>query len=127
MAVRAILLDFNGTISHDEPLLCELFRELFAERGRPLSAREYFDRFAGLSDPEIVRAWLGHDDPELLAEQLNGYLARASDGSTVPPEVREAVRAAARRARLAVVSGAPREAVEAVLAGAGLARLFSPV
>jgi len=45
----------------------------------------------------------------------------------VPPEVREAVRAAAGRARLAVVSGAPRAAVETVLAGAGLAELFEEI
>jgi len=68
--IRAVLFDFNGTLSHDEPLLCELLCELFAARGRPLSAQEYFDRLAGLSDPEIVRIWLGRDDPELLAEHL---------------------------------------------------------
>jgi beta-phosphoglucomutase len=125
--VRALLFDFNGTLSHDEPLLCDLFCDLFAERGRPLSAQEYFDQLAGLSDTEIVRAWLGRDDPELLAEHLNGYLARAGDGSTVPPEVRDAVRAAAGQARLAVVSGAPREMVEVVLAGAGLVGFFDAV
>jgi beta-phosphoglucomutase len=127
LPVRAILFDFNGTLSHDEPLLCELLCELFAAQGRPLSAQEYFDRFAGLSDPEIVRTWLGHDDPELLTEHLRRYLAKARDGSTVPTEVREAVRAAAGRARLAVVSGAPRKAVETVLAGARLAGLFDAV
>jgi HAD superfamily hydrolase (TIGR01509 family) len=55
------------------------------------------------------------------------YLARAGDGSSVLPEARQAVRAAAGRARLAVVSGALREMVEAVLAGAGLAGLFDAV
>jgi beta-phosphoglucomutase len=125
--VRALLFDFNGTLSHDEPLLCELFCELFAERGKPLSTREYFGRFAGLSDPEIVRRWLGHDDPELLAEHTRGYLARAGDGSTVLPETAAAVRAAAGRAGLAVVSGALREVVEAVLAGAGLNGLFDAI
>jgi len=28
---RAIVFDFNGTLSHDEPILCEIFIELFAE------------------------------------------------------------------------------------------------
>ena len=127
MPVRALLFDFNGTLSNDEPLLCELFCDLFAKRGLPLSSQEYFDRLAGLSDPEIVRTWLGHDDSELLAEHVRGYLARAGDGSTVLPEVADAVRAAAGRARLAVVSGALRELVEAVLAGAGLTGLFDAV
>lgn len=127
VAFQAVLFDFNGTLSHDEPLLCELFCHLFAERGKPLSAQEYFDRLAGLSDPEIVRRWLGHDDPELLAEHVLGYLARAGDGSTVLPETADAVRAAAARARLAVVSGALQEMVVAVLAGAGLGGLFDAV
>src|SRR5437867_11563571 len=106
--IRAVLFDFNGTLSHDEPLLCELFRDLFEKRGKPLSEQEYFDRLAGRSDPEIVRRWLGRDDPELLAEHVRGYLARAGDGSTVLPETAAAVRAAAARARPAVVSGALR-------------------
>jgi beta-phosphoglucomutase len=125
--IRALLFDFNGTLSHDEPLLCELYRGLFGERGKPLAEQEYFDRLAGLSDPEIVRRWLGHDDPELLVELRRRYLTRAADGSTVLPETAEAVRAAAARARLAVVSGAPREVVEAVLAGAGLGGLVAAV
>ena len=58
MPVRAVIFDFNGTLSHDEPILCEIFCELFAEHGRPLSTQEYFDELAGLSDPEIVRTWL---------------------------------------------------------------------
>jgi HAD superfamily hydrolase (TIGR01509 family) len=127
MPFRALLLDFNGTLSHDEPILCEVLCELFAERGKPLSAQEYFDRFAGLSDPEIVRRWLGHDDPELLAEHVRRYLARAGDGSTVLPAAAAAVRAAAGRARLAIVSGAFREMVDAVLAGARLADVFETV
>ena len=65
MAPRAVVFDFNGTLSHDEPILCEIFMELFAEHGRPLSAQEYFDELAGLSDPEIVRTWLGEDHPAL--------------------------------------------------------------
>src|SRR5262249_35738448 len=127
MPVRAVLFDFNGTLSDDEPLLCELFRELFAERGKPLAEEEYYARLAGLSDPEIVRDWLGRDDPELLAEHTRRYIERAGDGSTVRRETREAVEAAAGRARLAVVSGALREVVEAVLAGAGLRDHFAAV
>ncbi len=127
MAIRAILFDFNGTLSDDEPILCELLGELFAERGKPMSPAEYYARFAGLSDPEIVREWLGHDDPLLLAEYERRYLARAAGGSTVSEDVRAAVRAAAARARVAVVSGAPRRSVETVLGGAGLAGLFEAV
>jgi pimeloyl-ACP methyl ester carboxylesterase len=57
LPVRAVIFDFNGTLSHDEPILCEIFCELFAEHGRPLSAQEYFDELAGLSDRFRVIAW----------------------------------------------------------------------
>ena len=58
MPAISAVFDFNGTLSDDEPILCEIFMRLFAEHGKPMSAQEYFDRLAGLSDPEIVRAWL---------------------------------------------------------------------
>ncbi len=125
---RAIVFDFNGTLSRDEPILAEIFRELFAEHGKPLSAQEYFDELAGLSDPEIVRTWLGPDHPDvdgIVAERIGRYQARVSDGSTVPAETREAVRYAAARVPVALVSGAARAEIEPVLEAAGIADLFS--
>lgn len=125
--MRALLFDFNGTLSLDEPLLCELFCDLFAEWGRPLSEDEYYAHLAGLSDPEIVQAWLGRDDPELLDEFLRRYLVRAGDGHTVPEGVREAVREAHGQVLLAIVSGALRVEVETVIAGAGLDGVFDVI
>ena len=123
MRVRAVIFDFNGTLSHDEPILCEIFCELFAEYGRPLSAQEYFDELAGLSDPEIVRTWLGRDYPaveELIEQRIERY-RKLADGSSVPEAVREAVRYAAERVPVGIVSGAARVEIEPVLQAAGLA------
>jgi beta-phosphoglucomutase len=117
--VKALLLDFNGTLSDDEPLLCRIFQELFAEAGRPLTEPEYYDRLAGFSDREIVRMWLGRDDPGLVERKIARYRELA-DGSTVPAEAREAVHAAAEAVAIAVVSGSARAEVEPVLAAAGL-------
>jgi beta-phosphoglucomutase len=124
------MFDFNGTLSDDEHILFELLRDLFAERNRPLSEEAYLDRLAGLSDPEIVRMWLGEDHPDVelvLSERIDRYRARVSDGSTVSAAVREAVLYAAERVPLAVVSGAHRAEVEPVLAAAGLAGAVSVV
>jgi beta-phosphoglucomutase len=123
VSVRAVIFDFNGTLSHDEPILCEIFRDLFAEHGRPLSAHEYFDELAGLPDPEIVRTWLGRDYPavdDVLAQRIARYRARIGDGSSVPERVREAVRYAAARVPVGVVSGAARSEIESVIEAAGL-------
>src|SRR5437762_10604351 len=92
--VDAILFDFNGTLSDDEPLVCRIFVELFAELGRPLAPDEYFARFVGRTDDEIVRGWLGPDFPDVgavLEERVERYIAVAADGSTVAVPVRQAV------------------------------------
>ncbi len=125
MPSRAVLFDFNGTLSDDERIMCEIFQELFAERGRPLTQEEYFGELAGYSDPEVVRAWLGEDDPVLVGEKIARYRERVADGSTVTEGAREAVRAAADSAAVAVVSGAARSEIEPVLDAAGIAGLVT--
>jgi beta-phosphoglucomutase len=130
MGLRAVAFDFNGTLSQDEPILCDIFMQLFAERGKPLSAQEYFDQLVGLSDPEIVRTWLGHDHPALEAvieERVRRYRAAVADGSTIPEEVRAAVRYAAGHVPVAVVTGAARAEVEPVLRSAGIADAVSVI
>ena len=125
--IGGIVFDFNGTLSDDEPILCEIFVQLFAEHGKPLSAQEYFDELAGLSDPEIVRTWLGRDHPDVdavIAERVERYRAAVAGGSSVHEHVREAVRYAARRVPLAICSGAARAEIEPVVEAAGLAALL---
>jgi beta-phosphoglucomutase-like phosphatase (HAD superfamily) len=128
MPPRAVVFDFNGTLSEDEPILCEIFQELFAEHGRPLSTQEYFDELAGLSDPEVVRTWLGPGHPaveEVIRERIVRYRARVQDGSSIPGCVRAAVRYAAERVPVGLVSGAARVEIETVLNATGLAAGFS--
>ncbi|HEX6951741.1 MAG TPA: HAD family phosphatase [Gaiellaceae bacterium] len=130
MSVVAMVFDFNGTLSDDEPVLCEIFTHLFAEHGRPMSAQEYFDHLAGLSDPEIVTTWLGEDHPDVRAvigERERRYRAAAADGSTIHEHVREAVRFAAERVPLAICSGAARAEIEPVIESAGIAACFRTV
>ncbi len=124
MGARALMFDFNGTLSDDEPLLFAIFGELFAEQGRPLSEEVYFDRLAGLSDREIVLEWLGADHPavdEVLEQRVTRYRESVADGSTISPEARQAVLHAAERVPVAVVSGAHRDEVVPALEAAGLA------
>jgi beta-phosphoglucomutase len=126
----AIVFDFNGTLSDDEPVLCEIFVHLFAEHGKPMSAQVYFDELAGLSDPEIVRTWLGRDHPDVdavIEERVRRYRTAVADGSTVHAHVREAVRYAAERVPLAICSGAARAEIEPVVEAAGLAVCFQAI
>jgi beta-phosphoglucomutase len=130
VATRALIFDFNGTLSDDEPILCEIFGHLFAEHGKPLSAQEYFDELAGLSDPEIVRTWLGRDHPDVdavIAARVERYRDAVADGSSVHEHTREAVHYAAERVPLAICSGAVRAEIEPVVQAAGLAPLLQGI
>jgi beta-phosphoglucomutase len=130
MPIAAVVFDFNGTLSDDEPVLCEIFVHLFAEHGRPMAAQEYFDQLAGLSDPEIVRTWLGNDHPDVQAvidERVRRYREAVADGSSVDEHTREAVRYAGERVPLAICSGAARAEIEPVVGAAGLAPCFQAV
>jgi beta-phosphoglucomutase-like phosphatase (HAD superfamily) len=126
---RALVFDFNGTLSHDEPVLFAIYAELFAEHGRPLTEGDYFGSLAGTAEEAIIGGWLGVDGDELGAlveERIDRYVRRA-DGSTIPGTLREAVRFAATRVPVAVVSGAYRREIEPVLDGAGLTSVITAV
>ncbi|MET0560002.1 MAG: HAD family phosphatase [Gaiellaceae bacterium] len=124
-AFRAVAFDFNGTLSHDEPILYAVYRDLFAEHGRPLTEGDYYGTLAGLTEETIIGMWLGVDGEELgmlVEERIERYLARNTHGETISPETRAAVAYAASRVPVAVVSGAFRREIEPVLAAAGLGR-----
>jgi beta-phosphoglucomutase len=124
--MRALLLDFNGTLSDDEPLLCRIFQELFAQAGKPLTEEEYYAELAGFSDREVIQRWLGREDPTLEQRKIDRYRELA-DGSTVSDEARDAVREAVEQIALAVVSGSARAEIEPVLVAAGIRDAFSVV
>jgi len=130
MPTGAVVFDFNGTLSDDEPILYRVFSELFAEHGRPLTEQQYYDELAGHSDEEIVYRWLGRDHPaveEVVAERVSRYRELVGDGSTIGPEARAVVRYAAERVPVAIVSGAARAEIEPVVEAAGLMPLFRTI
>ncbi len=123
MPTRAVIFDFNGTLSDDEPVLCRIYRELFAEYGQPLSEPDYYERLSGLAEHTIAAACLGAGDPRIgafIRQRIDRYKTAVADGSAISPALREAVHYAAGRARLGVVSGAAREEIVPALAAAGL-------
>jgi beta-phosphoglucomutase-like phosphatase (HAD superfamily) len=70
----AVVFDFNGTISDDEPLLAELFVKIFGEIGIEVTEQRYYGEFAGYSDPEIVERILsetGHRAPSGSRSRLS--------------------------------------------------------
>lgn len=132
MTVRAVLFDFNGTLSDDEPVLDELFRAMAADLGLALTSADYYARLAGLSDPAIVARlveWSGSDaDPaELLAAKVERYKAIVTAKPTITPQTAEFVAAVADRVPIGIASGAVREEVEHVLGLVGIQERFGAV
>lgn len=136
---RVVIFDFNGTLSDDEPLLREIFTQLFTiHLGWSMSADEYAADFAGLSDREIIeRAVLATrgeaSDGDALVERLlslrgERYRERVAAQCPVREPARDLVHALADAGcTLAIVTGAQRADVELVLAAGGLAEAFATV
>ena len=129
-AAEALVFDFNGTLSDDEPLLLSIYQQLFARHGRPLTQEQYASDLAGNTEETIIGTWLGVDGPllaMLVQERIDAYTELAASGSTVTSAVREAVRFAAARVPVAIVSGAFRAEIEPVVSAAGIAGELSMI
>ncbi|HEX4931375.1 MAG TPA: HAD family phosphatase [Gaiellaceae bacterium] len=123
--IRAVLFDFNGTLSLDEHVSLAAYQEVLAAHGRPITEAEYYGQLTGLSSKEGIAAWLGPAYPR-LAEAEEESIARfrkiAGDGSTVPLPAREALAAAAALVPVGIVTTGVRVVLDEVLAAAGLAQ-----
>jgi beta-phosphoglucomutase-like phosphatase (HAD superfamily) len=132
----AVILDFNGTLSDDEPLLDRLFREVLRDvLGIELTSEQYFTDLAGLSDPEIaesaVRAGGVEPTPELCDRVLRAKIDRYKEEVAIQVPVGldavAFVRALAAHVPVSIASGAVREEIELVLDLAGIGGLFASI
>jgi beta-phosphoglucomutase len=122
---QAVVFDFNGTLSDDEPVLARVYQELFAELGRPITEAEYFEHLAGHTDEEMLTRWFGSSNEAWIAERIDRYNALVADGSTIDADMRAALRFAAERVPIAIVSAAARREIDVVVEGAGIRDLLS--
>jgi beta-phosphoglucomutase len=129
MPMRALIFDFNGTLSDDEHVMEAVARNVFSRYGPAPTHDEYVERLAGLSDEAMVRTWLGdrEDVERIVAERISGYLELVPDGRTIGQAMRDAVRLAASQVPIAIVSGAARAEIEPVVRAAGIAEHFTAV
>lgn len=136
---RAVIFDFNGTLSDDEPILERVFGEIFmAYLGWRMTPEEYYRRLAGRSDREIVERVVaeragGLEDNGPLVERLlalrrERYLSIVAEKCPIRAETEALVSALADGGHaLGIVTGAQRTDVEFVLARSGIGRHFGAV
>lgn len=131
----AVLFDFNGVIVDDEEQHRATLESLLAEEGIALTRAQYYEEYLGWTDRmSFVAAFRSAGKP-LTAARLDALVAEKSrryerliEGSlTLVPGASEFIARAAERYRLAIVSGALRREIEAVLDRAALRRHFEVI
>src|SRR6478752_90320 len=120
----AVVFDFNGTLSDDEHILFEIFRELFrAYLGWTMTADDYRRELLGRSDREIIeravaRHGRGTEDEvaELLRLRQGVYKQKVADHNPIGASAAELVKLLADNGiPVGIVTGAQRDDVLAVL------------
>jgi len=128
----AVIFDFNGTLSDDEPILFRIFSELFGEHLNWAMTQQDYDRhLLGHSDREIVEKALeiagapGNDIDALLALRKRRYRDLVADDNPIRPDTVRLVQVLAEHeVPLAIVTGAQRDDVSAVLESSPVGELI---
>jgi beta-phosphoglucomutase len=122
----AVVFDFNGTLSDDEHILFDIFRELFrVHLGWEMTAEDYRRELLGRSDREIIehavaRHGRGTEDEvtELLRLRQGVYKQKVADHNPIGLAAADLVKLLADNAiPVGIVTGAQRDDVLAVLDG----------
>lgn len=118
----AVIFDFNGTLSDDEPILFRIFAELFAEHLDWHMTQDDYDRhLLGHSDREIVEKAIeiagvpAEVDPLLELRKQRYRELVAEDNPIAADTVRLVQTLAEHDVPMAIVTGAQRDDVRAVL------------
>jgi HAD superfamily hydrolase (TIGR01509 family) len=133
--LRAIIFDFDGVVADSEPIHLAVFQRVLGEAGFFLSPEEYYADYLGYDDRGCFRAFLAtHGQSpsdktidDLVARKAAAYLDHIKQNLVIFPGVRELVREAASRLRLAIASGALRHEIEYILECAGIRKEFEHI
>ena len=127
--IEAVLFDFNGVLVDDEPQHCAALQRVLADEGITLTREQYYAHYLGLDDRtgfvEAYRRAQRTLTTELLKHLVEKksklYLDLVSTSLRMVAGAPEFVRDAGRQFRLAIVSGALRREIDAVLSRTELA------
>jgi HAD superfamily hydrolase (TIGR01509 family) len=129
----AVIFDFNGTLSDDEPILFDIFSELFRTHlGWAMTADDYRLELLGKSDREIVEyAVQRHGGggrtsiEDLLTLRHGRYKERVAGNSPITdPAVQLVELLVSQNIPVAIVTGAQRDDVLAVLEHSPVGKLI---
>jgi phosphoglycolate phosphatase len=128
---RLIAFDLDGTLVDSRRDLADSANELIVERGGAPLSEDAIGRMVGEGAAVLVAralraAGLGNQ-PDALPRFLALYDARLLNHTRAYDGIADAIAAARREARVAVLTNKPSHATERVLGGLGLRSLFDDV
>lgn len=131
--LKAVIFDFDGVIVDSELLHYQAFSRILSPLGVEISLQQYYGKFLGLSDEELLRL-LDKDNNLHLSEQQMQKLLKEKAGMFKDLAVSQAsiidgVPAflnilSENKIPLAIYSGALKPEIELILRGAGLRDYF---
>ena len=134
MRISAVLFDHDGTLVDSEPTHFQIWQKVLAPYGVALSEKQYKDYYAGVPTAanavDMVSRFAINEVPATLADAKNSatrtFLSRSA--FSLMPGVKEVLSLLRSEGlRLAVVTGAGRNGVEATLRAHSLHDFFETV
>lgn len=130
--ISAVIFDFDGVLANTERLHFEAFQQLFASKGWRLTEAQYFDRYLGYDDHDLLRHFVrdhalpvGDRELAALAEaKRQVYEASLDSQDLLFPGAKACVEALRGRYLLAVASGSLHAEIVAILSTGGIIDAF---
>jgi len=127
----AVVFDFNGVIIDDERLHYLAFVRVLAEEGGALSEADYFCRYLGIPDRELLALLMPGASPaameDLFARKAAAYLDLLDEGYRLFPGAADLIRDLSAHLPLAICSGALAHEIDKVLELEGLHANFKAI
>jgi beta-phosphoglucomutase len=127
-AATAVVFDFDGVLADTEGLHLRAFQEVLAGRGWTLRRDDYFDRYLGYDDRDLILSFAADANlpltagevDALLVEKARRYDRRVAAGSVLFDGAAGAIARLGARHRLGIASGSLHGEIAAILAANGL-------
>jgi HAD superfamily hydrolase (TIGR01509 family) len=130
--LKALILDFNGVITNDEPIHLQMFQRVLQEEKISLTQEQYYDTYLGMDDRGCFEAVYKTHGRKLSSEDLHNLIQRKAhyyeaairENLIFFPGVVDFIKRSAERFRFAIASGALRSEITFILNQAELLPLF---
>jgi beta-phosphoglucomutase len=133
--IRALIFDFNGVLSDDDPIHMEAFRQAAQKEGLSFTDEEYLENYLPLNDRDCFKLLFKTHSIPLPSATLDDLIRRkgahyfqAIEAKTVLFSTTAfAVKTAAGHCPLAIASGARRTEICHILGQNGLKKYFAAI